>query len=306
MRPRRSELSTPASSRKMIASATRSSADLVFLDLEDSVAPAAKDEARANAVWGLTELDWGRKARAVRINGVETEYAYRDVIDIAEQAPGRVDLVIVPKVRTAEHVRWVDILLSQIEARLRQPSRPGLEVLIEDVEALVNIDGIARSTPRLEAVIFGPGDFAASQGVDHASSSSQAGDPWVYARNKIVVTARAAGLDAIDGPFDRLGEPDGYRDEAQRAAAMGFAGKWAIHPSQVQIANEVFAPAAAEVAAARQLIAAYSQARDRGEGVIVAGGRMIDAASVRPLQEMVRRADAIARLHSEQPSSAPE
>jgi citrate lyase subunit beta / citryl-CoA lyase len=287
----------------MIASAARSNADMVFLDLEDSVAPAAKDEARANAVWGLTELDWGRKARAVRINGVETEYAYRDVIDLAEQASGRVDLMIIPKIRTAEQVRWVDILLSQIEARMRQSSRIGLEVLIEDVEALVNIDSIARSTVRMEALIFGPGDFAASQGVDYAAAA-QDSERWAYARNRIVVTARAAGLDAVDGPFDRIADSQGYRDEAVRAAAIGYVGKWAIHPSQIQSANEAFATAEAQVIAARELIAAYDAARGRGEGVIVVGDRMIDAASVRPLQEMVRRADAIARLRTR--VSAPE
>ena len=293
MRPRRSELSTPASSRKMIASAARSGADLVFLDLEDSVAPAGKEEARANAVWGLTELSWGGKARAVRINGAETQYAYRDLIDIAEQAAGHVDLLIIPKVRTAEQVAWADITLTQIEARLRRPDRIGLEVLIEDVEALVNIDRIARSSTRLEALIFGPGDLAASQGVDLTEVE---GDIWGYARSRIVTTARAAGLEAIDGPFDRLTDLDGYRHEARRSAMLGFTGKWAIHPSQVGVANDVFTPSAEDLATARRIVADYRAAQERGEGVITVQGRMIDAASIRPLQDKVRRADAIERL----------
>jgi citrate lyase subunit beta/citryl-CoA lyase len=292
----------------MIVSAARSDADLVFLDLEDSVAPVAKDQARENAIWGLTELDWGGRTRAVRINGVETEYAYRDVIGIAEGAAGHVDLLIIPKIRTADHVIWVDILLTQIEARLRQPVPIGLEVLIEDVEALVNIDRIARSSTRLEALIFGPGDFAASQGVDldaAASGGAGTGDPWAYARNRIVVTARAAGLEAIDGPFDRLDDLEGYRREARQAAACGYTGKWAIHPTQAAAANEAFSPNPDDVTTARQLIASYRDAQERGEGVITIDGRMVDAASARPLEDKVRRADAIARAE-EQRAAAPD
>jgi citrate lyase subunit beta / citryl-CoA lyase len=305
MRPRRSELSTPASSRKMIGSAARSDADLVFLDLEDSVAPSAKDEARGNAIWGLTELNWRRKARAVRINGVETEYAYRDVIDIVEQAGEHLDLLIIPKVRTADHVRWADILLSQIEKRTRLAKRIGLEVLIEDAEALVNIDGIARSSDRLEALIFGPGDFAASLGTEDGTARRVAGDAdaWSYARNRIVVTARAAGLVAVDGPFDRISDPDGYRLECQRAAAIGYTGKWAIHPSQVELANEAFTLGDAELARARELIAAYRAAQERGEGVIQVDGRMVDAASIRPVEDKVRQYDAALALRAQ--SEAP-
>ena len=215
MRLRRTELSTPASNERMIEKAAESTADLVFLDLEDSVAPNEKVGARAKVIKGLTTLNWGKKTRAVRINDLETEYAYQDIISIVEEAGEHLDILIIPKVKSARDVWWVDVLLSQIEKRLRRPQRIGLEVLIEEVEAMIHVEEIARSSPRLEAIIFGPFDYAASQGVDSkvigGDLDTYPGDLWHYARNKIVIAARAAGIDAVDGPYIDFKNPNGYR-----------------------------------------------------------------------------------------------
>jgi citrate lyase subunit beta/citryl-CoA lyase len=278
----------------MIERAAQSAADLVFLDLEDAVAPNRKAESRPNVVWAFNELDWGGKTRAVRINNVETEYAHQDIIEVVEGAGANLDMIIVPKIKTAEDVRWVETLLKQLETRLRLERPIALEVLIEDVSALIHVDAIARSTPRLEALIFGPGDFAASQGVD-ASGMTEDIEHWAYARNRVVIAARAAGIDAIDGPFDRFREPERYRGEARRAAALGYVGKWAIHPSQIAIANDVFSPDAAAVAKAREIVTAYREAMERGEGAIVYDDKMLDFAAIRPLEERLQRADEIAR-----------
>lgn len=289
-RLRRSELSTPAHSERMIQKAAASAADLVFLDLEDSVAPGAKAGARDTAVRGLRELDWGGKTRGVRINSADTEWAHQDLLEVVRGAGAHLDVLILPKVKAPRDVWWVETLLDQ----LRSPVR--LEVLIEEVEALINVEDICRSTPRLEAVIFGPGDFSASQGVQTAAIGGEAagypGDVWHYARSRIVVAARAAGIEAIDGPFGDYSDADGYRREARKAAVLGFTGKWAIHPSQIEIANDVFSPTEAEEREARRVMAAYERALAEGLGAVSVDGKMVDAASVRILSEIVARADA--------------
>jgi citrate lyase subunit beta/citryl-CoA lyase len=297
MRLRRSELATPGSSEKMMAKAAAGPADFVFLDLEDAVAPAEKVGARAKVVAALTGLDWGRKTRAVRINNLETEYAYEDVINVVEEAGEALDVIIVPKVKSAEDVRWVDVLLAQIERKRRTEHRVGLEVLIEEVEAMINVEEIARATPRLEAIIFGPGDYSASQGVRVDAvggiSNDYPGDVWHYARNKIVIAARAAGIQAIDGPFADFGDAEGYRRECTRASILGFSGKWCIHPSQVELANEAFSPTQREVDRARKLIAAYAEAEANGLGAVAVDGVMVDAASARLMRNTTDRADLI-------------
>lgn len=300
MRLRRSELSTPGSNESMIAKAAASDADLVFLDLEDAVAPSEKVPARAKIIEGLKTLDWGRKTRAVRINGLDTEWAYEDVIQVVEQAGEYVDIIIVPKVKSTSDVLWVDTLLTQIEKKTRLQKRIGLEVLIEEVEAMINAEAIARSTPRLEALIFGPGDYSASQGVRQnaagGTSSDYPGDVWHYARNKVVIAARAAGIDAIDGPFANFRDAEGYRRECTRAATLGFVGKWAIHPSQIELANSVFAPTDEEIAHARKVIAAVREAEEGGKGSAqMDGGTMIDAATARIFQVIVDRAEQMGR-----------
>jgi citrate lyase subunit beta/citryl-CoA lyase len=289
-RLRRSELSTPGSSEKMLTRAASSDADLVFCDLEDSVAPNQKELARTNVVSALNQLDWGHKTKAVRINGVHTPWWHDDVTEVVKNAP--VDVLIVPKVRTPDDVETVDTLIEH------ETDRPvALEVLIEEAEGLVNVEDIARCSARLEALIFGPGDFSASQGVRWAMAkeASYPGDIWGYHRSRIVVAARAAGIDAIDGPFANFRDADGYRTEAARAALIGFVGKWAIHPSQIEIANDVFSPKPEEVQSARDLVEAYAKSEAEGEGAAGMGGVMIDAATARIMEGVLRRAELIER-----------
>ncbi len=297
MRLRRSELSTPASNERMIEKAAASSADLVFLDLEDSVAPNEKVGARAKAIQALKTLDWGKKTRAVRINDLETEYAYQDIISIVEEAGDELDIIIIPKVKTARDVWWVDVLLTQIEKRLQRTKRIGLEVLIEEVEAMINVEGIARSSPRLEALIFGPGDYSASQGVDAKyignDLDTYPGDLWHYARNKVVIAARAAGIDAIDGPYLDFKNAQGYRRECVRSKVLGIVGKWAIHPDQITIANQVFSPSQEEVDRARKLDATYTEAQEKGLGAVAFEGKMIDVAVVRNARNILVKAGLI-------------
>ncbi|HVA83821.1 MAG TPA: CoA ester lyase [Candidatus Binataceae bacterium] len=295
MRIRRSELSTPGSNVRMIERAAASNADLVFLDLEDSVAPSEKVAARARVIDALNGLNWGKKTRAVRINNVETEYAYQEVIDLAEKAGDNLDLIIIPKVKAPRDLWFVDSLLSGVEMRLKRKRRIGIEVLIEEVQALINVEEIARCTPRLEAIIFGPGDFSASQGVRFPAkgAASYPGDMWHYARNKIVVAARAAGIDAIDGPFADFHDPDGYRREATWASILGFVGKWAIHPSQIDLANEVYSPTTDEVARARKMAEVYAKAEADGLGAVTYEGVMIDVATIRGIRHVIERADLI-------------
>ena len=297
MRLRRSELSTPASNERMMEKAAASNADLVFLDLEDSVSPNEKVGARAKAARALKNLNWGKKTRAVRINDLETEYAYQDIISVVEEAGEYIDIIIVPKVKSAKDVWWVDVLLTQIEKRLKRTRRIGLEVLIEEVEAMLNVEEIARSSSRLEALIFGPGDYSASQGMDsrviEGHLDAYPGDPWHYARNKMVIAARAAGIDAIDGAFPDYKNVDGYRRECTHAKVLGFAGKWAIHPGQIDIANQVFSPTQEEVDYARKLDTAYAEALANGLGAVAIDGKMIDAAIVRSLRNTIQKADLI-------------
>lgn len=284
----------------MMERAAASAADLVFLDLEDAVAPSEKVAARAKVVTALTTLDWGKKTRAVRVNNLETQWAYEDIIHVVEEAGEHLDVIIVPKVLRAEDVRWVDVLLTQIEKKRGWEQRIGLEVLIEEVEAMINAAAIAAATPRLEAIIFGPGDYSASQGVRTDSiggvSPDYPGDVWHYARNQVVIAARAARIMAIDGPFADFKDADGYRRECTRANVLGFSGKWAIHPSQIEIANDVFSPAAKDVERARRMIAAYDQAERDGLGAVAFEGVMIDAASTRLMRGITERADLIEQV----------
>ena len=297
MRLRRSELSTPASNEHMIAKAATSNADLVFLDLEDSVAPNEKVAARAKAINALKTLDWGKKTRAVRINDLETEYAYQDIISIAEEAGEYLDIIFIPKVKSAKDVWWLDVLLTQIEKRLHRSRRIGLEVLIEEVEAMLAVEEIACSTPRLEAIIFGPFDYAASQGVDTRAIGDNAnlypGDVWHYVRNKIVIAARAARIDAIDGPFIDFKNLDGFRRECVRTHTLGFSGKWAIHPSQIDIANQVFSPTLEEVQRARTLDKIYTEAQEKGLGAVAYEGTMVDVALIRNARKIIQKAELI-------------
>ncbi len=294
LRARRSELATPASNEAMCEKAARAGADLVFLDLEDACAPLAKEGARSTVVGALTELDWGRTVRAVRVNGIDTPWCHGDLVEVVTGAREALDVVIVPKARRARDVWWVDVLLTQLEASLGLRHRIGLEVLIEEAEGLANAAAIARSSPRLEAVIFGAGDLSASLGArvdgNFDPLGEYPGDFWHTARVQILTAARAAGVDAIDAPYPAYQDPEGFRRAAVHASLLGFDGKWAIHPGQIAIANEVFTPTEREVAEARAAMAEYRSAEERGVGAIGRNGRLVDAAHMRLAENVLTKA----------------
>jgi len=296
-RARRSELATPASSERMCEKAPSSGADLVFLDLEDACAPGVKESARSIAVGALTGIDWGRTVRAVRINGIETQWCHDDIVEIVTRARDCVDVLIIPKARSARDVWWVDVLLGQLERKLGLTRPIGLEVLIEDAEGLANAVEIAKSSDRLEALIFGAGDLSASL---HARVDGNfdpvvdyPGDFWHFARVQVLTAARAGMVDAIDAPYPAYQDPEGYRRSAVAASALGYDGKWAIHPGQVPIANEVFSPTPDEVAEAREAIALYRAAEAEGVGAIGRDGKLVDAAHMRLAENTLHRASLV-------------
>lgn len=299
VRLRRSELSTPGSNPKMIARAAASTADLAFLDLEDAVAPSAKVAARANIIAGLNDLDWGSTIRAYRINGVHTPWCHGDLIEVVTGAGANIDVVIVPKVKSPRDVWFVDDLLTQLEIACGlDVGRIGLEVLIEETESLACVEDIAASSPRLEALILGLGDLSASQGVRAGHIGVGAddarlaypGDMWHYARNRMIVAARANGIDAIDGPYANFANAEGYRREAAWVATLGGVGKWCIHPSQVAIANQVFAPTPEEITQATEIVAVVHEAEAKGLGSANYNGIMVDAATTRVFTTVLDRA----------------
>lgn len=293
-RARRSELATPASDERMCERAASTDADLVFLDLEDACAPSAKESARTIAIAALNELDWGRTARAVRVNGLDTPWCHGDIIELVEGAGTRIDVLIVPKARTARDVWWVDVLLTQLETKLDLSERIGLEVLIEEAEGLANAAEIAQASDRVEALIFGVGDLSASLRArvdgNFDPIGDYPGDFWHAARVTVLTAARAAGVDAIDAPYPAYHDADGYRRAATHASLLGYDGKWAIHPTQVPIANEVFSPTPEEVAAARQSVEIYRRAEADGVGAIGRDGRLVDAAMMRHAATVLARA----------------
>ena len=294
-RLRRSELSTPGTSMKMMAKAAASAADLVFLDLEDAVAPGDKVEARKPIVEALNRLDWGTKTRAVRINSTGTVWCHDDLVEVVAGAGANLDVIIIPKVKAPRDVWFVDTLLNQMEMKLGLPiGKIGIEILIEETEALARVEEIAGCCPRLEALILGVGDLSASQGMRLGqigeSGDRYPGDVWHYARNRLTVAARANGLDAIDGPFADFQKPDGYRKEAGWATTLGMVGKWCIHPSQIELANEVFSPTEKEVARAQQVIEAVRAAEGGSANL---NGTMIDAATQRVFEVVLERAKRI-------------
>ena len=293
-RARRVQLSVPGSSEKMLGKAAASKADHVFLDLEDAVAPNQKKEARGKIITALKTLDWSGKVRCVRINDLRTRYAYDDIIEVVKGAGEHLDTIMIPKTMDARDVHFVETLLEQLETDLGLKNHIGIECLIEEVHGMKNVDRIAECSPRLEALIFGMGDYSASQKMDARSvggTTGYPGDLWHYARYKMIIAARANEIDPIDGPFSDFRNDAGYREECTRALILGCAGKWAIHPNQIPIALEVFKPPAEQVAHARKMIEAYKQAEEQGLGAIQVDGEMVDAASVRILQNTLDRAD---------------
>jgi citrate lyase subunit beta / citryl-CoA lyase len=286
-RPRRSCLAVPGSSLKMLDKAQALPADQVFLDLEDAVAPLAKPEARKNVVAALNAGDWGAKTRVVRVNDLTTPWTYTDVIDVVEGAGANLDCIMLPKVQSASHVEWLDLTLTQLEKTLGLPvGRIGIEAQIENAAGLVNVDAIAAASPRVETIIFGPADFMASLNMRSlavgALHPDYPGDPYHYILMRILMAARMHDKQAIDGPYLQIRDVDGFRSVAARSAALGFDGKWVLHPGQIDAANEVYSPSQADYDHAELILDAYdyytSEAGGR-LGAAMLGDEMIDEAS---------------------------
>ncbi len=299
-RLQRSELAVPASNPTMIDKAAEGPADYVFLDLEDAVAPPEKEQARKNAVQALNDIDWAAKGKtvSVRINGLDTHYMYRDVVDIMEQAGSRVHTLLVPKVGVPADLYMVEAMVNQIEQGRGLATRVGLEALIETALGMANVEAIAQFGGRLEALHFGVADYSASMRARTTNigglNPHYPGDQWHAAISRMTIACRAYGLRAIDGPFGDFSDPEGYRDGARRAAALGCEGKWAIHPSQVALANEVFSPLESEVTKARRIIEELRKAESMGKGAASLDGKMIDAASEKMAMNVLVLAEAIA------------
>jgi malyl-CoA/(S)-citramalyl-CoA lyase len=308
----RSELAVPGSRPELFEKAAKSAVDVLFLDLEDAVAPDDKERARRNIVQALNEIDFGKKTVSVRINGLDTHYMYRDVVDVIEQGGDRLDLIMIPKVGTAADVYAVDMLVTQCEMASKRKKRIGFELIIETALGMSNVDAIAAASKRNESLHFGVADYAASTRArttniggpnplysvltDKGESGARAvhwGDMWHYAIARMVVAARAYGLRPIDGPFGDFSDPDGYKAQAYRAAVLGCEGKWAIHPGQVALANEVFSPSEAEVTKAKRILEAMEQAKREGKGAVALDGQLIDIASIRQAEVLVRKAEQV-------------
>ncbi len=314
-RPHRSELAVPGTNVRAMEKAPTLGADLVFLDIEDAVAPDDKEQARANVIQALLGHDWSKTAVSVRVNGLDTHWCYRDVVDVVEAAGQVLDTVLVPKVGSPSDVEFVATLLDQIEQRNGwEAGRIGIHILIETAKGMANVEAISRARPdRLEAMVFGVADYAASVqarttnigGANpeysvltdaNASGTREIhwGDQWHFGISRMVAACRAEGLRPIDGPFGDFNDADGYRSAARRAAALGCEGKWAIHPSQVELANEVFTPGDAEVGRARRILQAMEQGAKEGKGAVSLDGRLIDAASIRMAQNLITKIEQIA------------
>ncbi|WP_119461313.1 HpcH/HpaI aldolase/citrate lyase family protein [Rhodospirillaceae bacterium SYSU D60014] len=308
----RSELAVPGSQPQLFEKAAKSAADVIFLDLEDAVAPDDKAQARKNIIAALRDVDWGSKTLSVRINGLDTHFMYRDVVDVIEQGGERLDLIMIPKVGTAADIYAVDMLVTQCEAAIGRKKRIGFEMIVETALGMANIDEIAAASPRNESLHFGVADFAASTkarttnigGVNRdyavltdAEPGEQRqvhwGDMWHYAIARLVVAARANGLRPVDGPFGDFSDAEGYRAAANRAGVLGCEGKWAIHPSQISLANELFSPSEAEVMKAERIIQAMKDAAREGKGAVSLDGKLIDLASIRQAEVLVQKAKQI-------------
>ena len=305
-RMNRSELAVPGSQPKFFEKAIASETDIIFLDLEDAVAPDEKPQARKNIIEALNDLDWSSKSVSVRINGLDTPWMYRDVVDVVEQAGQFVDLIMIPKIGTAADVYALDMLVTQIQAAKGQKNKIGFELIIETALGMQNLADIAGGSERNESLHFGVADYAASTGArttniggpnpnyqiltDSINGNNREvhwGDMWHYALSKMVVVARANGLRPIDGPFGDFSDPDGFTAAALRASALGCEGKWAIHPSQIPLANNAMNPSPEEIEKAKQIIEAMQQAEADGRGAATLDGKLIDYASIRQAESLL-------------------
>ncbi|MES9860812.1 MAG: CoA ester lyase [Candidatus Thiodiazotropha sp. LLP2] len=311
----RSELAVPGSNLRMLEKAPHSGADLVFIDLEDAVAPSDKEQARKNTIDALNSYDWSNCSVSVRINGLDSHFCYRDIVDVVEQAGDKLDTILVPKVGKPSDLEFVALLLEQIEAA-KGLKQINMHALIETAMGMANVESIAQSCPdRLEALVFGVADYAASTqartismgGVNpdyHVLADADAngdrgiylGNQWHFAMSRMIVACRAYGLRPIDGPFGDFSDPEGYLAVAKSFAALGGEGKWAIHPAQIELANQVFTPSDAEVDRARRIISAMEEAAAAGQGAVSLDGRMIDAASIRQAEVLLEKIAQVERL----------
>ncbi|OIQ37851.1 MAG: CoA ester lyase [Roseobacter sp. MedPE-SW] len=307
-RPNRCQLFGPGSNTKLFPKMAASAADVINLDLEDSVAPSDKDVARANVIEALNTVEWGNKYMSVRINGLDTPYWYRDVVDLLEQAGDRIDQIMIPKVGCAEDVYAVDALVTAIE-RAKGRSKPiSFEVIIESAAGIAHVEEIAASSPRLQAMSLGAADFAASMGMQTTGiggtqenyymlreGEKHWSDPWHWAQAAIVAACRTHGVLPVDGPFGDFSDDEGYIAQAKRSATLGMVGKWAIHPKQIALANQVFTPSEEAVGEAREILAAMEQAKANGEGATVYKGRLVDIASIKQAEVIVAQSELIAK-----------
>jgi citrate lyase subunit beta/citryl-CoA lyase len=302
-RVHRCELAVPGSNPEMFEKALKSGVDVIFLDLEDAVAPDDKLQARKNVIKAINELDWAGHGITVsiRINGLDTQYMVRDVVDLVEQCGEKIDTLLIPKVGVYSDVYMVEAMLNQLEMQQGMSKKIGIECLIETALGMANVEDIAKQGAiggRLEALHFGVADYAASNRARTTNigglNPDYPGDQWHFAISRMTVACRAYGLRAIDGPFGDFKDPEGFKDAARRAAALGCEGKWAIHPSQIALANEVFTPPASEVEKAKRILVALQEAAAQGKGAAALDGRLIDAASEKMANNVVNTATAIA------------
>ncbi len=303
-RPNRCQLFGPGSNAKLFPKMAASAADVINIDLEDSVAPTDKDAARANAIEAINSIDWGKKYLSVRINGLDSPWWYRDVVDLLEKAGARLDQIMIPKVGCAADVYAVDALVTSIEAAMGRKKPISFEVIIESAAGIAHVEEIAASSPRLQAMSLGAADFAASMGMATTGIGGtqenyymlQDGqkywsDPWHWATTAIVSACRTHGVLPVDGPFGDFSDDEGFRAQARRVATLGMVGKWAIHPIQIALANEVFTPSDEAVTEAREILAAMETAKANGEGATVYKGRLVDIASIKQAEVIVRQAE---------------
>ena len=303
----RCQLFGPGSNTKLPPKMAASDADVINLDLEDSVSPNDKDQARKNIIEAISDIDWGNKTLSVRINSLDTPYWYRDVVDLLEQAGDRLDMLMIPKVGCAEDIYAVDALATAVERAKGRTKPVKFEVIIESAAGIAHVEEIAAASPRLEAMSLGAADFAASMGMQTTGIGGtqedyymlQEGqkywsDPWHWAQAAIVAACRTHGLLPVDGPFGDFSDDEGFRAQARRSATLGMVGKWAIHPKQVALANEVFTPGDEKVAEAREILAAMEEATRTGAGATVYKGRLVDIASIKQAEVIVKQSELIA------------
>jgi len=306
-RPNRCQLFGPGSRPQIFEKMAASAADVINLDLEDSVTPDDKPQARANIIAAIKDIDWGDKTLSVRINGLDTPYWYRDVVELLEADTPRLDIIMIPKVGCASDIYAVDALVSAIEAAKGRTKPIGFEVIIESAAGIAHVEEIAAASPRMQAMSLGAADFAASMGMQTTGIGGTQenyymlhdgvkhwSDPWHWAQTAIVAACRTHGVLPVDGPFGDFSDDEGFRAQARRSVTLGMVGKWAIHPRQVAIANEVFTPSEQAVSEAREILAAMEQAKAEGAGATVYKGRLVDIASIKQAEVIVKQAQMIA------------